>query len=294
MSDQMPPAPADNAPARPAGMVNNSPPPGRQPRRRGPYSVVGRVGSGVSGVVIGRPDAAATLPGSRPGVAVADEFGLSDTYSLAATLGGSQPTLTMGQQIDSLFYIPDRLTGDSAIPFWDLTERTLSNEPDRRRPIPIARNELKFPPSSGIQDTVRLPPHLCVFHSNYFTHASLAAISSHWAALDDMRLFRSALLFLSRTELARAIEGLQVVGCIPKGPFKTILKPLSYALPSAWIVVHLTRMPKARDSNSFRISAPLPTNFPDHIGLTMFLRISGYPEVAKLLYTKGLTTIRRW
>jgi len=227
----------------------------------------------------------------------------SDTYSLAVTirtLGGSQPILTMEQQTEPPFDIPDRLTGDSAKPLWDLTGRMLSNEPDRRPTISVARNELMqcalnlLPPSGRIQNTVRLPRHLCVSHSNYFTHASLAAIRLNWAALDDMRLFRSALLFLSRPELVRAIEGLQVVGCIPKGPFKAILKPLSYALPSAWIVVQLTRMPTARDSNSFRISAPLPTNFPDHIGLTMFLRTSGYPEVAKLLYTKGLTKIRRW
>lgn len=148
----------------------------------------------------------------------------SDTYSLAVTirtLGGSQPTLTMGQQTEPPFDIPDRLTGNSAKPLWDLTGRMLSNEPDRRPTISVARNELmqcalNLLPPSGIQDTVRLPRHLCVSHSNYFTPASLAAISSNWAALDDMRLFRSALLFLSRSELAQAIEGLQVVGCIPK------------------------------------------------------------------------------
>jgi hypothetical protein len=71
--DQMPPASASDAPARPASMINNSPPPGRQLRQQRPYSIVERVGSGGSGDAT---RVAATLPASaRSGPAGADEFG---------------------------------------------------------------------------------------------------------------------------------------------------------------------------------------------------------------------------
>ena len=115
------------------------------------------------------------------------------------------------------FDVPGGLTCDGMKLFGDLDlliRRMLSDEPDRRPTISVARNELmqcalNSPPSCTVQDTVLLLRHLYVYQSGYFTCASLAAMSADWKALDGMRPFHSTLPFRPRTELAQAIVGLK-------------------------------------------------------------------------------------
>ena len=159
----------------------------------------------------------------------------SDIYSLAAAfwfLGRSQPSWGFPDDVRGAramvhqmrpplpFNIRGGLTNDDTRPLWDVIRKMLSDDPRLRPTISDVRNELMrsglIPlPQPAAHEPICIPRHLCSSHSKYFTSVSPAGMRSIQGALDDRRLFRSALKQLPPTELSQVIEGLQTVCRIP-------------------------------------------------------------------------------
>ena len=190
---------------------------------------------------------------------------LSDAYSVASAVErGKRPS-----KCDSL----GGLTSNETDKLWSLITKMWHHESWGRPTATHARDTfiqegLSLSPSCVIQHAIRLPRHLYVNHSEYFTFLSPTSVTSLELALDDVRLFRSNLLLLSPIETAPVITSIQEV----RHTFaKQGLFTLNYSHPtvllSVSITASLTERHEVRNSNFSKISAPFPANFPRHIGL---------------------------
>jgi hypothetical protein len=160
----------------------------------------------------------------------------SDVYSLAMTIYALGVQSKPFEQLPDVASVVDAvkrgkrplkrdslggLTGNEAEQLWSLITNMWDQDPRRRPTASIARGilmqtGLSPSPSSTIQHSIRFPRHLHVNHSEYFAHLSPASVASIEVALDDVRLFRSNLLLLSRAETARVITGIQAVCRVPR------------------------------------------------------------------------------
>lgn len=133
---------------------------------------------------------------------------LSDAYSVASAVErGKRPS-----KCDSL----GGLTSNETDKLWSLITKMWHHESWGRPTATHARDTfiqegLSLSPSCAIQHAIRLPRHLYVNHSEYFTFLSPTSVTSLELALDDVRLFRSNLLLLSPIETAPVITSIQEV-----------------------------------------------------------------------------------
>lgn len=165
----------------------------------------------------------------------------SDVYSLAMTIYALGVQSKPFEHLSEVFSVvnavkqgkrPSKrdplggLTGNEAEQLWSLITNMWDQDPQRRPTASIAldiliQTELSLSPLPQIQQTVLFPRHLYINHFDYFRNLSPASAASVESVLDDVRLFRSSLLLLSRAEAARVITGIQAVRRVPRRNYRS-------------------------------------------------------------------------